>query len=98
MGNLRRVPVGIVGASGYGGVQLVRLLMDHPQAEIVYLGGESSAGKSFADLYPQFGNIVNLSIEAVEPEIIASRCEVVFLSLPNGLACKIAPPTYRKRL
>ncbi|MFM6039920.1 MAG: N-acetyl-gamma-glutamyl-phosphate reductase, partial [Sphaerospermopsis kisseleviana] len=52
MGNLRRVPVGIVGASGYGGVQLVRLLMDHPEVEVVYLGGESSAGKTFADLYP----------------------------------------------
>lgn len=91
MGNLRRVPVGIVGASGYGGVQLVRLLMDHPQLELVYLGGESSAGKAFADLYPHLAHAVNQPIEAVEPEIIAQRCEVVFLSLPNGLACKIAP-------
>jgi N-acetyl-gamma-glutamyl-phosphate reductase len=96
MGNLRRVPVGIVGASGYGGVQLVRLLMDHPEVEIVYLGGESSAGKSFADLYPHFANIVNLPIEAVEAEVIASRCEVVFLSLPNGLACEIAPQLIEK--
>ncbi|MGM3305912.1 N-acetyl-gamma-glutamyl-phosphate reductase [Anabaena sp. WFMT] len=96
MGNLRRVPVGIVGASGYGGVQLVRLLMDHPEVELVYLGGESSAGKSFADLYPHFVNIVDLKIEAVEAEIIASRCEVVFLSLPNGLACEIAPQLIEK--
>jgi N-acetyl-gamma-glutamyl-phosphate reductase len=96
MGNFRRVPVGIVGASGYGGVQLVRLLMDHPEVELVYLGGESSAGKSFADLYPHLGNIVNLPIEAVDPEIIASRCEVVFLSLPNGLACQITPQLLEK--
>ena len=96
MVNLRRVPVGIVGASGYGGVQLVRLLMDHPEVELVYLGGESSAGKSFADLYPHFGNIVELPIEAVEPDIIASRCQVVFLSLPNGLACQIAPQLIEK--
>ncbi len=96
MVNSGRVPVGIVGASGYGGVQLVRLLMDHPQVELVYLGGESSAGKSFADLYPHFGNIVELPIEAVEPDIIASRCQVVFLSLPNGLACQIAPKLIEK--
>ncbi|MBD2693583.1 N-acetyl-gamma-glutamyl-phosphate reductase [Anabaena catenula] len=96
MGNFRRVPVGIVGASGYGGVQLVRLLMDHPEVELVYLGGESSAGKSFADIYPHLGNIVNLPIEAVDPEIIASRCEVVFLSLPNGLACQITPQLLEK--
>jgi N-acetyl-gamma-glutamyl-phosphate reductase len=96
MGNLRRVPVGIVGASGYGGVQLVRLLMDHPEVEVVYLGGESSAGKTFADLYPHLGSVVQLNIEAVDPEVIASRCEVVFLSLPNGLACDIAPKLIEK--
>jgi N-acetyl-gamma-glutamyl-phosphate reductase len=96
MGKLRRVPVGIVGASGYGGVQLVRLLMDHPEVEVVYLGGENSAGKSFASFYPQLAHAVNLQIEAVDPEIIAERCEVVFLSLPNGLACQIAPHLLEK--
>ncbi|MFH7025653.1 MAG: N-acetyl-gamma-glutamyl-phosphate reductase [Heteroscytonema crispum UTEX LB 1556] len=96
MGNFRRVSVGIVGASGYGGVQLVRLLMDHPEVELVYLGGESSAGKSFADIYPHLTHAVNLSVEAVNPEIIAHRCEVVFLSVPNGLACQIAPTLLEK--
>jgi len=91
MGNFRRVPVGIIGASGYGGVQLVRLLLNHPELELVYLGGEASAGKSFGDIYPHLAHIVNLPIEALEPEAIARRCEVVFLSLPNGLACEIAP-------
>jgi N-acetyl-gamma-glutamyl-phosphate reductase len=96
MGNFRRVPVGIVGASGYGGVQLVRLLMDHPEVELVYLGGESSAGKPLADIYPHLTHAVNLSVEAVDPEIIAHRCEVVFLSVPNGLACQIAPTLLEK--
>jgi len=96
MGNFRRVPVGIVGASGYGGVQLVRLLMDHPEVELVYLGGENSIGRSLGDLYPHLAHTANLPIEAVEPEIIAQRCEVVFLSLPDGLACKIAPTLLEK--
>ncbi|BAY93029.1 MULTISPECIES: N-acetyl-gamma-glutamyl-phosphate reductase [unclassified Tolypothrix] len=91
MGKNGRVQVGIVGASGYGGVQLVRLLMDHPEVELVYLGGESSAGKPFADLYPHLAHAVNLPIEAVDAEVIAQRCEAVFLSLPNGLACQITP-------
>ncbi|MBW4626265.1 MAG: N-acetyl-gamma-glutamyl-phosphate reductase [Brasilonema octagenarum HA4186-MV1] len=98
MGNSRRVKVGIIGASGYGGVQLVRLLMDHPEVELVYLGGESSAGKSFADLYPHLAHIVNQPIEAIDPQTIATRCEVVFLSLPNGLAYKIAPQLLDKGL
>ncbi len=96
MGDIRRVSVGIVGASGYGGVQLVRLLMDHPELELTYLGGESSAGKSFADLYPHLGHLVKRKIEAVDPVEIAERCEVVFLSLPNGLACQIAPTLIEK--
>ncbi|MFB2767983.1 N-acetyl-gamma-glutamyl-phosphate reductase [Pelatocladus sp. BLCC-F211] len=96
MGNLRRVPVGIVGASGYGGVQLVRLLIDHPEVELVYLGGDSTAGKPFGEIYPHLAHTVNLSIEAVDPEIIAHRCEIVFLSVPNGLACQLAPKLLEK--
>ncbi|NEP01184.1 MAG: N-acetyl-gamma-glutamyl-phosphate reductase [Symploca sp. SIO2E9] len=91
MGDLERLPVGIIGASGYGGVQLVRLLMDHPGVEIVYLGGNSSAGKSFAELYPHLGHRVNLTIEAIDLDQIAKRTQVVFLSLPNGLAHQMAP-------
>jgi N-acetyl-gamma-glutamyl-phosphate reductase len=96
MGDMGRVSVGIVGASGYGGVQLVRLLQDHPEVELVYLGGESSAGKTFADLYPHLAHQVDLAIEPVEPETIAARCQVVFLSLPNGLACQITPTLIEK--
>ncbi|MFE4105265.1 N-acetyl-gamma-glutamyl-phosphate reductase [Almyronema epifaneia] len=96
MGDSERVSIGIVGASGYGGVQLVRLLKHHPHAELVYLGGDSSAGKGFADLYPHLGHAVDLTVEAIDLEAIANRCQVVFLSLPNGLACKMAPTLVEK--
>ncbi|AFZ31369.1 N-acetyl-gamma-glutamyl-phosphate reductase [Gloeocapsa sp. PCC 7428] len=98
MGDMGRVSVGIVGASGYGGVQLVRLLQDHPKVELAYLGGESSAGKTFADLYPHLAHQVDLAIEPVEASTIAARCQVVFLSLPNGLACQITPTLIEKGL
>ncbi len=91
MGDVGRIPVGIVGASGYGGVQLVRLLIDHPRLELAYLGGESSAGQPFADLYPHLGHRVKQVVEPLELDKIADRCQVVFLSLPNGLAYKMAP-------
>lgn len=91
-----RIPVGIVGASGYGGVQLVRLLQDHPKLELVYLGGESSAGKSFGELYPHLGHQTKLTIEPIDLEEISRRCQAVFLSLPNGLACDMAPTLLEK--
>jgi N-acetyl-gamma-glutamyl-phosphate reductase len=85
------IAVGIIGASGYGGVQLVRLLKEHPQVEIVYLGGDSSAGKPYSDLYPHLGHCVDLSVEPIDLDVVASRCQVVFFGLPNGLACEMAP-------
>jgi N-acetyl-gamma-glutamyl-phosphate reductase len=96
MGNPTRVPVGIVGASGYGGVQLIRLLMEHPEVEIVYLGGDSSAGKPYTDLYPHLIHKVSLTVEPIDVDVIASRCEVVFLGLPNGIACDLAPTLVEK--
>ena len=47
IGSQEDIPVGIIGASGYGGVQLVRLLMEHPHIQLAYLGGDSSAGRQF---------------------------------------------------
>ncbi len=90
MGDSNRIPVAIIGASGYGGVQLVRLLLEHPQVEIVYLGGDSSAGKAYAELYPHLGHCLDLTVEAINLDEIADRAEVVFLGLPNGLACDMA--------
>ncbi|KAM3113079.1 N-acetyl-gamma-glutamyl-phosphate reductase, partial [Phormidesmis sp. 146-33] len=96
MGDLGRVPVGVVGASGYGGVQLVRLLMDHPNLELVYLGGDSSAGQEFSSLYPHLAHRVSQQIEPIDLDKIADRCQAVFLSLPNGLAYKMAPTLLAK--
>jgi N-acetyl-gamma-glutamyl-phosphate reductase len=96
MGDSARVPVGIVGASGYGGVQLVRLLLDHPEVELVYLGGDSSAGKPFSDIYPHLATQTELTVEPIDLESIGDRCQAVFLSLPNGLACDMAPTLLKK--
>ena len=91
MSDTAKKPIGIIGASGYGGVQLVRLLLEHPEVEIAYLGGDSSAGKQYGSLYPHLAHCVDLKVEKIDPKEIADRCEVVFLGLPNGLACDIAP-------
>jgi len=96
MGDSERVSVGIVGASGYGGVQLVRLLLEHPRLKLAYLGGESTAGQDFSTQYPHLFHAVQQQIEPIDLDKIAERCEVVFLSLPNGLAMKMAPVLIEK--
>ncbi|MEM8832011.1 MAG: N-acetyl-gamma-glutamyl-phosphate reductase [Cyanobacteria bacterium P01_G01_bin.19] len=91
MNDTVKKPVGIIGASGYGGVQLVRLLLEHPEVEIAYLGGDSSAGKQYSSIYPHLAHCIDLNIEKIAVDEVANRCEAVFLGLPNGLACDIAP-------
>ena len=88
--NNQKIPVGIIGASGYGGIQLVKILLEHPEVEIVYLGGNSSAGKQYSDIYPHLTHSCNLTVESIDLDVIASRCQIVFLGLPNGLACQMA--------
>ncbi|MEM9008920.1 MAG: N-acetyl-gamma-glutamyl-phosphate reductase, partial [Cyanobacteria bacterium P01_F01_bin.86] len=91
MGESEPIRVGIIGASGYGGIQLVRLLQEHPHAQITYLGGSSSAGKTYTDIYPHLQGDFPLQVEAVEVPSILARCDLVFLSLPNGIAYDLAP-------
>ena len=91
MGESEPIRVGIVGASGYGGIQLVRLLSEHPYTQITYLGGNSSAGRTYTDIYPHLQGEVSLTVETVDSQLIAARCDLVFLSLPNGLAYELAP-------
>ena len=96
MSNTAKKQIGIIGASGYGGVQLVRLLFEHPQVEIVYLGGDNSAGKQYGSIYPHLAHCIDLSVEKIDLDEVADRCEAVFLGLPNGLACDIAPVLIEK--
>ena len=91
MGSQGQISVAIVGASGYGGVQLARLVHEHPKLKISFLGGHSSAGQSFQDLYPHLGFCLPHPIEDIDLDAIASRAEIVFLALPNGLAKDMAP-------
>ncbi len=96
MSDTSKINIGIIGASGYGGVQLVRLLSEHPKVSIAYLGGDSSAGKQYGSIYPHLAHCVDLSVEKIDLEEVATRCEAVFLGLPNGLACDIAPTLIEK--
>ncbi|MEL6579418.1 MAG: N-acetyl-gamma-glutamyl-phosphate reductase [Cyanobacteria bacterium J06621_12] len=91
MSDTSKKSIGIIGASGYGGVQLVRLLLEHPQVDIAYLGGDSSAGKQYGSIYPHLAHCADLTVEKIDLDAIAERCDAVFLGLPNGLACDIAP-------
>ena len=83
-----KIKVGIIGATGYAGAELVRLLIAHPNAEIAALSSRSYEGKRFSEIYPAFFGAVD-DILTSEDAVI-ERSDVIFASLPHGLSEKFA--------
>ena len=82
---------GIVGASGFTGAELLRLLADHPDIEVVYATGDSQAGVAVGELYPGLlGAYPDLVFETFDPAV-AARADVVFLGLPHQASLQLAP-------
>jgi N-acetyl-gamma-glutamyl-phosphate reductase len=83
--------VGIVGASGYTGAELMRLLAGHPHFELVVATGDSKAGESIADLYPHLAAVYrDRTFDAFSPEIV-DGLDVVFCGLPHGISQTVIP-------
>src|SRR5690554_4179496 len=81
----KKYKVAIVGASGYTGSELARILLHHPEVEIITITSETHAGRKFSDLHPQFLEILDLPLTKAE-EVEALRPEVIFLALPHGIS------------
>ena len=82
--------VGIVGGTGYTGVELLRLLSGHPRVELAVITSRAEAGVPVADLYPNLRRHVGLRYS--EPDIaLLKACDLVFFATPNGTAMKMVP-------
>lgn len=77
--------IGIVGVSGYGGAELLRLVAGHPSFELAYVGGESTAGQALAQRFPALAGhpAGRLVIQPFEPEKVTG-IDLLFASLPTG--------------
>ena len=87
--------IAIVGASGYSGEELVRLLLNHPYAELVAVTSRQSAGQTLAQVFPKFASHPkSKALRFVEPDAaqLAQVAEIVFLALPHGVAAEFAVP------
>ncbi|MGI9952594.1 N-acetyl-gamma-glutamyl-phosphate reductase [Moorellaceae bacterium AZ2] len=84
------VKAAIIGATGYTGAELVRLLVGHPRVELVALTSQSFAGQTMAQVYPSLQGFSEAVCEDLSPEEVLSRAEVVFLALPHGHAVAVA--------
>jgi len=84
------VKVGIVGGTGYTGVELLRLLAVHPQVELAAITSRSEAGMPVADMFPNLRGYLDLQFS--DPQSAGlHECDVVFFATPNGTAMKLVP-------
>ena len=82
--------ISIIGATGYAGAELLRLLYTHPQANIVHLTSESSTGKKISAIYPYLQERCDLTLTSLDNiEQIAKDSDFIFICLPHGHAMKV---------
>jgi N-acetyl-gamma-glutamyl-phosphate reductase len=90
--------VSVVGATGYTGYELVRILAHHPEFDITMLVSETYEGKAFSEVYPKLKNICDTVISGRNYEAVADSSEAVFLCLPHAAAQDAAAFFYGKGL
>ncbi|MBI9075627.1 MAG: N-acetyl-gamma-glutamyl-phosphate reductase [Desulfatibacillum sp.] len=87
----KKIAAAVVGATGYAGAELVRILWDHPGVELTALTSRQYAGQAIADIFPAFRGIVPLVCEEFDAQSIGERADVAFLALPHKLPMAIVP-------
>lgn len=85
------ITVAIVGASGYTGLELIRLLARHPKVAITCVTSEQSAGKPVSDLFPALRERCDLVLEPLDPALVAAKSELIFTALPHQAAMSVVP-------
>ena len=76
------IKVAIIGASGYTGLELVKILLAHPKFEISYIGASANHG-DISSLHPSLKDVCNLLVEKTDIDNIAKKADLAFLALPH---------------
>lgn len=87
--SMKSIKIGIIGGTGYTGVELLRLLVGHPQAELCVITSRKEAGKAVSDLFPSLRGFCDLDYCKAQSNVF-DECDVVFSATPNGVAMTYA--------
>ena len=81
---MKKIKAGIIGATGYAGAELVRLLMRHPHVQVAAVSSVSFEGKKLSEVYPSLQGVCDMTLTGGEG--MEKECDVIFASLPHGLS------------
>jgi len=88
--------VAVVGATGYAGAELVRILAGHPKVKLAALTSRQHSGKIFSHVYPSMAGIVDMPCEEFSADSLAESVDLIFMALPHKLPMEIVPLLLRK--
>ncbi|MHC1605604.1 MAG: N-acetyl-gamma-glutamyl-phosphate reductase, partial [Candidatus Methanofastidiosia archaeon] len=86
-----KINVSIIGATGYLGGELIRLLINHQYVDMCHLTSNSCVGKAIAKLHPNLQKMINASFDNFDLEDVAATSDVVFCAVPHGVALGVVP-------
>lgn len=89
---------GIVGANGYSGMELIRLLRNHPSVHVEMVVSHATQGAAASDVMPHLTGILDQPLEAFDPEQLAERVDVVFFATPAGVSKDLLPECLKRSL
>lgn len=92
------VEVAILGATGYTGSELIRLLNSHPGVKLAFLSSESHAGSALSKVHPQFSGAIRLELQPLQVDRIPKSVELVFCALPHGSSLQVVPELRRRKM
>jgi N-acetyl-gamma-glutamyl-phosphate reductase len=85
------IRVGVIGATGYAGAELVRILHGHPNIELTTITSRQYTGVKFDTVYPSMKGVVNLICEELSVDVVCKKADVIFTALPHKLPMKFVP-------
>ena len=86
--------VAVLGASGYTGSDLLRILLEHPNVEITHLTAEKHAGRMISDVFPHLKGLIDLELKPLKPKSIPKNIDVIFAALPHGTSAAVIKELY----
>ncbi len=89
------IKIGIVGAAGYSGIELIKLLLNHPEAEIVKLFGHSTVGQRIDQVHTSLRGMISSEIEEFKAESL-DGLDLIFVALPSGQSMNVISEAYKK--
>jgi len=92
---IKKTAVGIVGATGYTGLELVKILVKHPHFELVYIAN-SEGGVTINELHPSLSGVCEDEVHCADVDTMAAICDLVFLALPHKTAMAYVQPLIAK--